>query len=157
MPSFNRKNIRLPGYDYSQIGAYFITICTLNKQNILWEDNNWHPTRPNETPPLSPTGKLVDFAVRNISKIYDYVSVEKYAILPNHVHLLLVISIDDDKPVVPTSVSTIIKQFKGYVTKTSGKHVWQKSFYDRIVRNEQECQTIWEYIDANPLNWAEES
>ncbi len=43
MASFKRKNIRLPGYDYSEIGAYFITICTLNKQNIFWEDNDWRP------------------------------------------------------------------------------------------------------------------
>lgn len=153
MASFNRKNIRLPGYDYSQIGAYFITICTHNKEKLFWEDNGWRPTQSDDSPPLSKLGRLVDTAVQNISQHYENVSVQKYAILPNHVHLILVISIENENPGPATSISTIIKQFKAYVTKTSGNQIWQKSFYDRIIRNDQECQTIWEYIDANVNNW----
>jgi len=129
MANFNRKNIRLPGYDYSQIGAYFITICTLNKQKIFWENDGWRPIQPNDSPPLSKLGRLVDSAIQSIPKHYDNVSVQIYAILPNHVHLILVFSIDNGNPVPSTSISTIIKQFKAYVTKTSGNQIWQKSFY----------------------------
>jgi len=102
-------------------------------------------------PPI--LGRLVDTAVLNIPKHYANVSVEKYAILPNHIHLIIVILIEDENHVPTTSVSTIIKQFKGYVTKTSGKQVWQKSFYDRIIRNDREYENIWTYIDSNPINW----
>lgn len=153
MASFTRKNIRLPGYDYSQIGAYFTTICTNNKENILWEDTDWRPTQPNDSPHLSKLGWLVDTAVQNISMHYDNVSVQKYAILPNHVHLILVISIENENPGPTPSVSTIIKQLKGYVTKTCGHQIWQKSFYDRIIRDDHEYQNIWAYIDSNPINW----
>jgi REP element-mobilizing transposase RayT len=153
MASFARKNIRLPGYDYSEIGAYFITMCTHNKENIFWEDNGWRPNQPNDSPPLSKLGRLVDTAVQSIPKHYDHVSVQKYSILPNHIHLILVISIENENSGLIPSVSTIIKQLKGYVTKTSGNQVWQKSFYDRIIRNDQEYQNIWAYIDSNPINW----
>src|SRR3989337_3001475 len=118
MPSFIRKSNRLKDYDYSQSGAYFITICTLNKQKILWEDNGWRPTNQEDLPPLSRIGMCVNDAIRNIPRFYPNVTIEKHSVLPNHLH-----------------------------------KIFQKSFHDRIIRNDQEAQNIEAYIDANPMNW----
>jgi len=94
MPSFIRKSNRLKDYDYSQSGAYFITICTLNKQKILWEDNGWRPTNQEDLPPLSRIGMCVNDAIRNIPRFYPNVTIEKHSVLPNHLHMILVIWVD---------------------------------------------------------------
>lgn len=179
-----RKEYRLKNYDYSQNGAYFITICTKNRQHILWEDtcrgahcateNDLHcatenmsdnvqdnrNNRNNNEPiyRLSEYGLIIDGAIKNIQKFYSCVSVDKYVIMPNHIHLILAICNDEANLVngralhAPT-IATIINQMKGYVTKQIGFTIWQKLYYDHIIRNDREYDFIWEYIDGNPLKW----
>lgn len=94
-----RKINRLTEYDYAQNGAYFITICTHERQRILWENDTFTEAenvgasiaRPQHPPALSKAGKVVEQCIWEIPKQYPHISLEKYAIMPNHVHLLLLI------------------------------------------------------------------
>ncbi|MBB6214042.1 REP element-mobilizing transposase RayT [Anaerosolibacter carboniphilus] len=149
-----RKNVRLKNYDYSQAGYYFITICVKDKRCMLWEDNVEAPSgRPN----LSNIGTIVAAGIENITRIYENVMIDKYAIMPNHIHMIIVLRGKEDRRAMhaPT-ISRIINQFKGFVTKQIGYSIWQKLFYDHVIRNEQEYQNICPYIETNPLKWMED-
>jgi REP element-mobilizing transposase RayT len=160
-----RKNIRLTDYDYSQNGAYFITICVKGGHEIFWKPQSNVGAIINR-PQLSDAGKNVDVAIENISRIYEYVVVDKYIIMPNHIHMIIVIQNNDLGQdvegygrllIAPTkSLSIIIKQLKSEVTKQVGYSIWQRSFYDHIIRNENEYLKIWQYIDENPMKWEED-
>ncbi len=155
-----RKNIRLKEYDYSQNGAYFITICIIDKKCLLWTNNVRECIA---RPKLSDIGRVIDIAIKNIQQKYKSVCVDKYVIMPNHVHMILILKSNDGHALstcgrtmrAPT-VSNIINQMKGYVSKQVGSPVWQKLFYDHIIRNEAEYKKIWEYIDTNQLKWHED-
>jgi len=100
---------------------------------------------------LSKTGQIVNDGINNIEAIYKTICVDKYVIMPNHIHMILVIK-NGRTMRVPT-ISNVISQLKGYIAKQAGHPNWQKSFYDHIIRNETDHQTIWEYIENNPLKW----
>ena len=182
-----RKNIRLQGYDYSQNGAYFITVCIKDRHNLLWEANDVHrvsivganivrpPSPANQSTKLSLIGNIVNNAIENIPEIYMNVRINKYIIMPNHIHMILCVNesraigeqcsplrIDDIahkhivRPENNPTVSRLIKHFKGFVTKQVGYSIWQKSFHDHIIRNEKEYLDIWQYIDENMINWKDD-
>ncbi len=150
-----RKPNRLKNYDYSSVGAYFITICTINRRNYFWKDvtktvgaSNGRPIKER----LTEYGKIVDLSINNISKIYPAVNLERYVIMPNHIHLLLRICPDEyGRPMVAPTIANVIKQMKGYATKKMGKSIWQKLYHDRIVRNKDEYDKIAKYIYENPV------
>ncbi len=157
-----RKGNRLTDYDYSRNGAYFITICTQGRQQILWESDTFTEddnvgasiARPQRAPTLSKTGKVVEQCIWEIPAHYPHISVEKYAVMPNHIHLLLLIQRKQDgRPMVAPTVSTVMQQFKGIVSKQLSRPIWQKSFHDHIVRTEHGYAQIWQYIDTNPQLW----
>ena len=164
----HRKQARLREYDYSAPGAYFVTICTHDRRNLFWNiggsSNNAVGaaiSRPqNETAcpfPLSVEGEIVRSAIRNMEEIYPAVSIEKYVIMPNHIHLLLRINTDKNgRLIAAPTLSTAIGQMKRRASKEAGKSLWQKSFHDHVVRNERDWREIWEYIDANPARWTED-
>ena len=88
---------------------------------------------------------------------YPAISVDHYAVMPNHIHLLLQIQTDSNgRPMVAPTISTVVQQFKGVVTKQIGQSVWQKLFYDHVIRNQQDYDEIWKYIDNNPAKWKED-
>ncbi len=152
-----RKPNRLKEYDYSQPGAYFVTICTDKRRCLLGDVVGVGETIG--LPPcveLSDYGKTVDDAINNVCKYYPTVTVDKYVIMPNHIHLLLQIHAYNGRAMLAPTVSTIIAQMKGYVTKRTSVSIWQKSFYDHIIRNEKDYLEIWEYIDSNPAKWEED-
>ncbi len=162
-----RKNIRLRDYDYSWDGMYFVTVCVKQKQNLLWDETMYAPRRDAHCASatggatLSEIGTIVETAIRNIAVVYGNVCVDKHIVMPNHIHMILVLS-HEATPVeggramrVPT-VSGIVNQMKGYVTKRVGFSIWQARFHDRIIRSEDEYRKIWEYIDTNPQKWAED-
>ena len=105
--------------------------------------------------PLSRHGIIVDAAIRNIPNHYPEISLDHYVVMPNHVHLLLVIRADpgDPQQTFP-SISRVIQQLKGFITKQIGFSVWQKLYHDHIIRNDREYRKIWEYINCNPAIWA---
>ena len=159
-----RKTNRLPEYDYAQNGAYFITMCTKDRQEILWASNDLETVedvgasipRPYAVAPLSKQGKIVEQCILQIPSHYSAVSIEKYAVMPNHIHLLLLIQNEGSgrAMLAPTAtISQIIQQFKGAVTKDLGYSIWQKSFHDHVIRTQQGFEMIWQYIDTNPQNW----
>ena len=152
----NRKPNRLTEYDYSQPGAYFITICTHNKQMLFWENVGASIARP-EKPQLSFYGNVVQEAILNIPKIYPTISVDNYVVMPNHIHLLLQIHTDDrGRAMLAPTISKVVQQMKGYITTQLGVSVWQKLFHDHVVRGEKDYLEIWNYIEGNPSKWEED-
>ncbi len=157
LPEFPaRKRNRLTGFDYSSPNAYFITICTAHRKNLFWSDVGATIGRPPDLP-LTPAGKMVQTAIAAIPERYPAYVIEHSVIMPNHVHLLLRICGDENgRPMVAPTVSTVVAQLKGVVSKQLGANIWQKSFHDHIVRTPADFQEIWAYIDNNPLQWAED-
>lgn len=159
-----RKNIRLREYDYSEPGAYFITICTKNKEKIFWSGEldvqkfEWklvgeHCVLPHGLP-LSQAGIIVEQALQKWNETYDNVYLSSYIIMPNHLHLMVVIQHGEggSTQCSPT-VSRMVKLFKESVTKQFGEKIWQVSFYDHIIRDKHDYEEISKYIYENPLKW----
>ena len=146
---YQRKRIRLPDYDYSAPGYYFITVCTKNHDQLLGRvDPDGEHTMAHTK--LSRIGLIVQEAIEEIPSHYAAVKIVKQIIMPNHIHLILAISDDEaNRPVL----STIIQQLKRTVTIRAGQPIWQPRYYDHVIRNEQEYQRIWDYIDTNPIKW----
>lgn len=143
-------------YNYSSNGAYFITICTKNKENLLWKNVGANCVRPLDQLPLSKIGIVIENEIYKLNTVYENIKVDKYQIMPNHIHLIIFIYEDSNgRTQFAPTISRIIKQFKGSITKQIGFSIWQKSFYDRIIRNENEYQSVWNYIHNNPLKYLE--
>ena len=162
MEQQKRKPNRLSEYDYSESGYYFVTICAANKQKIFGTIVGANCVRPNAgTAPvgancvcpqikLSNIGLIVQSNIEVLDNTYPSVSVDRYVIMPNHLHLIIKIS---GRPQVAPTVSRAIKQFKGSVTKQVGIPIWQRSFYDHIIRDERDYLRIAEYMENNPARW----
>ena len=153
-----RKPNRLTNYDYSHPGAYFITVCTKDKEQILWKPKSMLPvgeaiSLPQYTVNLSKYGKIVHTAIKNIPQHYPGVHVDRFVVMPNHFHLLLMISRGSGRIISAPTVSNIVGQMKRIVSKQIGKSIWQKSYHDHIIRNEADYLRIWQYIDTNPATW----
>ncbi|MDY2985997.1 MAG: transposase [Peptoniphilus sp.] len=132
-----RKIIRLKNYDYSSDGIYFITICANKRQKIF--GNIDFQNQPSVI--LSKLGEKIDKTLKNISEI------EKYIIMPNHIHFTLVLINSQN------SVPKIVRKLKSDVSRGVNFPVWQRGYYDRIVRDEREYLNVCEYIENNPYNW----
>ena len=148
-----RKHIRIEDYDYSTPGAYFITVCTANREKIFWNSVGADIIRP-QNMPLSPIGKIVEQGILQMADHYENVTVDKYCVMPDHVHLILRIETDiDGRMISAPTVSTVIGSLKRWISKQVGKLIWQKSFYDHAIRNQQDYDEIWEYIENNPITY----
>lgn len=143
-----RKSIRLSHYDYSQYGKYFITLYIKNKQKLLWEQA---PNDYKSNPLLTPLGIIVQKRIDEIPTHYNHIELNCSSVMPNHIHLLL--SLDQLITENRATISQIIQQFKGIVTKECGYPLWQKLYYDHIVRSEDEYKLIYTYITSNPYRW----
>ncbi|MBN2103028.1 hypothetical protein JW835_03205 [bacterium] len=168
-----RRSIRLKGYDYSQDGYYFVTICTYSRLPLFGRIQD-------DSVVLNDGGKIVDVCWRAIPEHYPNVVLDEYVIMPNHVHGILIINnhvgvqnvgVQDFEPlqnthlkmnryqhIIPKSIGSIIRGFKIGVTKSLRqqikiKHVRQRNFYEHIIRNDDELNKIREYINYNPLKW----
>lgn len=151
-----RKPNRLTEYDYSNPNAYFITFCTNNRKNPFWKDVGAVIDRPRNVP-LTNLGKIVCQAIEGIPKHYTAITVDHWVVMPNHIHLLLQIHTDaDGRSMIAPTVSTAVRMMKGVVSKRAGFSVWQKGFYDHIVRSQRDYLDIWNYIEGNPAKWEED-
>ena len=146
-----RKSTRLKGYDYSTPGAYFITICTDNRKCILSNIvvGEGLCALPKHT--LTTIGENVEKSIQYIDNNYDGVAIDKYVIMPNHIHLIVIL--DDSGGRGNPPLQNIIGQLKSYTTKEFGDTLWQRSYHDHIIRGEKDYQKIWEYIDTNVVRW----
>ena len=151
-----RKQNRLTEYDYSTPNAYFITVCTQNRRNLFWKNVGAVIGRP-ENIPLSDLGLVVKQAILDIPKHYAAVTVDHWVVMPNHIHLLLQIHTDaDGRPMTAPTIQWVVNQMKGIVSKKAGFSVWQKGFYDHVVRNQRDYLDILNYIEGNPGKWEED-
>lgn len=139
---------RLIGHDYSDPGYYFVTFGTKDGRHLL-------DTSENQRMILSPTGEMVSNMVKAMPDEYEQLVVDCFAIMPNHVHLLLYLRIDME----PISVSDIVRVIKG---RSAALHrnlthdrtgLWHKGFHDEIVRNDAQLDSVRRYVLENPLRW----
>ena len=127
-----------------------------NKENLLWKNVGANCVRPLDQLPLSKIGIVIENEIYKLNTVYENIKVDKYQIMPNHIHLIIFIYEDSNgRTQFAPTISRIIKQFKGSITQQIGFSIWQKSFYDRIIRNEKEYQSVWNYIHNNPLKYLE--
>ena len=149
-----RKPIRIENYDYSGPGAYFITVCTANREKIFWNGVGADTIRPQNVP-LSTAGEIAGQGILQMAEHYKNVVVDKYCVMPDHIHLILRMESDiDGRMISAPTVSTVVGSMKRWVSRQIGRPIWQKSFYDHGIRNQQDYDEIWEYIENNPLKYA---
>jgi putative transposase len=146
----HRHSIRLQGYDYSQAGAYYVTIVIHDREQILGEIINQEMR-------LNKNGEIVKYAWLDLPKHYRNVKLDAFVIMPNHVHGIIILTDHDGKR---HPLSEIVRAFKSFSARringlrnTQGVPVWQRNYYEHIIRNEQEHERIYNYILSNPLNW----
>ncbi|MDR0490876.1 MAG: hypothetical protein LBH28_06495 [Oscillospiraceae bacterium] len=149
-----RKPNRLKGYDYSRNGAYFVTMCVKDRHEIFGQIvGATVPGRPSME--YSELGKFIDETIMYYIKINTDVIFDRYVIMPNHIHMIIIIrSETGDRGRSP--LQFIVRNLKSYVTKQAGFSLWQKSFHDHIIRNENEYNKIADYIDNNPMLWKDD-
>ena len=140
-----RKRLRIIEYDYSKEGMYFITICIKNGLELLGEIKNINYME------LTQEGIIVKESIKQIEKRYINVEIDEYVIMPNHIHMILAV-----KNKTKVTISRMIKQYKGYVSNKVVYAIWQKSFYEHIIRIEKGYIKIKDYIKNNIRNWKED-
>ncbi|MEE1014146.1 MAG: transposase [Clostridia bacterium] len=149
-------------YGYSTPGAYFITICTHNRKclfsNIV---GAIHELPENK---LTQYGKYVEQIIEILPDRFN-VSIPKYVIMPNHIHLIIEINNNNEKRAIRESPlqhhRAIIDKIAGFLKMNVSKKIhnsynekiWQRSYHDHIIRGEKDYQKIWEYIDTNVVRW----
>ena len=155
---FKRRSLRLPGYNYSWPGAYFVTICTHEKQNLFGNITD-------SSMKLNPYGEIVQLCWKDIPYHYPEVNNETFMVMPNHIHGIIILQDDQRAGLKPAptkryALSEIVRAFKTYSSRginelrnSPGKSVWQRSYYEHIIRSESEYQKIGEYILYNPSKW----
>lgn len=155
-----RKQMRLKGYDYSQQGAYFITMCTNNRQCLFGNIVRCGVPDTLKQMQYSLVGNMVDTVIQNISEKDNNITIDKYIIMPNHIHFILFILSGNGTSRMPSPTNAIIPKFvssiKRFTDKQCSIEIWQRSYHDHIIRNERDYQEIWNYIDENIKKWEED-
>lgn len=154
----HRRSIRLRGYDYSQAGAYFVTVCEVNRECIFGDIVNGE-MRPNQF------GEIVLKWWNELPNYYPPVELDEFVVMPNHMHGNIVITDvgnerDDPAPTEKRTLGQLVGYFKFQITKEINQirdagyaKVLQRDYYEHIIRNEREWNAIAEYIRNNPANW----
>ena len=138
-----------------------MTVCIADKNNLFWDTVGAAISRPQiedeelvPQPPLSTYGRIVEQGIQNIPHCYPSVSVEKYCIMPDHIHMILCFAKDSERQITAPTLSRVVGQMKRWVSKQIGAGIWQKTYFDRVIRNSTEYTEIWRYIHENPLKYA---
>jgi REP element-mobilizing transposase RayT len=170
----HRRSIRLPGYDYASSGVYFVTICAHQKEQLFG-------AIAGDTVTLNPLGQIVDACWYAIPEHFPHAELDAFVVMPNHVHGILAIY---DTPThgakhaspLPTlefdhrphgmqrgSLSAIVASFKSAATRrinslceTPGVRVWQRNYYEHIIRNDAAWNKLRQYIMSNPARWRDD-
>ena len=162
-----RKTVRLQSYDYSSPGTYFVTICTQERKCIL-SDITVGAIHESPAVRLTDAGRCVQSVIVALPERYPSLTLDKYVIMPNHVHLLISIAEERairESPLRQEGKRALLGKAVGYLKMNSSKQihalapdlrVWQRSFHEHIVRGEKDYREIWEYIDSNPAKWSED-
>ena len=145
-----RKPMRMKEYDYAQAGAYHVTICTKDHACVLSRIVGEGLCVLPEVS-LTSIGRCVEESIRFLSAEWDAITVEGYVIMPNHVHLLIRIDRTGGRGGPP--LHEVIRRLKSYTTYRYGRTLWQRSYYDHIIRGQQDYDETLQYIQNNPLRW----
>ena len=154
-----REKNRLENYDYSQNGAYFITLCTHNRQNLFILEGDRVGNDLCVVPPLQ--NEIILKWIKETESKFQNIKFEKYVIMPDHIHFIINIterhagrSLRDIMQFFKTmTTNDYIKNVKNGKLKSFDKKLWQKSYYDHIIRNQDDYNEKWEYIENNPKKW----
>lgn len=165
----HRRSIRLKGYDYSQPDAYFVTVVTRQRECLFGNVVDGVMV-------LNDLGKIADECWRAIPEHFPFVELGAHIIMPNHAHGIITIIDDgrgaamlrpyphpnaDDNPhkinVKPGSLGAIVRSYKSAVSYRINKEhnatgIWQRNYFERIIRNDHEMAKIWDYVETNPLH-----
>jgi putative transposase len=160
-----RRSIRLKDYDYTESGAYFVTICSLNSKCMFGKVLNGEME-------LSEAGRIVESEWLKVKVVRFNVRLDQFIVMPNHFHAILWIegnhkgtascapTIHQFGKILSGSLSAIIRGFKATVTNhlniiynTEGEIIWQRNYHEHVIRNKQSLNKIREYIKNNPLSW----
>jgi REP element-mobilizing transposase RayT len=150
--SIKRKPNRIKNYDYSQHGAYFITICTKDHAPLFGNIVGAAPYRLQ----MTDIGMIVESEISTLNNTYQNVSVDCFIIMPNHVHMIISINDNDRRQDAAPTISRMINQWKRTISIKVGFSPWQKSFHDHVIRNQEDYNRIAEYIEHNPMRWADD-
>ncbi|MBQ9762062.1 MAG: transposase [Oscillospiraceae bacterium] len=140
---YHRKSPRIPGYDYSRENYYFITVCCHENACIFGAVGH-----------LNRAGEIAQEMLCALPTHYTDIGIVKFVVMPNHIHAIITIEGDNQRH----RLDTIVGLYKSGVTREIRKivpdlKVWQRSFHDHIIRNQQQYEKIWTYIDNNPIKW----
>lgn len=168
-----RKPLRLPDYNYGTNGYYFVTICTQKKHYLFamqryasMETNPCVPQPSVGWDPCVPPQRATNIAekwIQRISNKFPNCHIDKYVIMPNHIHMIVVINraVGHVGPTLPDIIqwyktmvtNEYIRDVKAGYLPPFDKKIWQRSYYDHVIRNESDYLTIWQYVDTNPIKW----
>ena len=147
----------MANYDYSSHGAYFVTICTEKKEKLLSDIVGDGFPVPKEA------GRIAAEWIERIPEKYSKATVANYVVMPNHIHILLLLDCTGGTGNPSPTLGNIIGWYKYNATKqindtfgTPGKRIFQRSYHDHVIRGEKDYQKIWNYIEGNPMKWAED-
>ena len=152
-----RDTIRYPGHDYSQPGAYFITLCTQGRRQLFGyvDDHGMHP---------NDVAAMVEATWRSLPQRFPGIALDGMIIMPDHLHGVLFLGADPDIEAKPP-LGDVVSYFKGQSTiryfdevrrgvwPRVDRRLWQQKYFDRIVRSERELERIRWYIESNPARW----
>lgn len=152
-----RKPTRLKGYRYDRPGSYFITICVQDRRPILSKIIVGEGLAPPAVC-LTATGRLAEEQLEQLPIRFPAVTIDKYVIMPNHIHLILTLQAGTGGASPSPTVTQVVGTFKSMTTRLceGESKLFQRSFYDHVIRNDMDYQEIWTYIDQNPAKWAED-
>lgn len=183
---YHRRSIRLPEYDYSQAGAYYVTIVAWRRECLFGEVVNGEMK-------LNRYGEIVQWEWLELPKRFQFIELGAFVIMPNHAHGILIfrpivgatrqgltVTRAGETPLLPTntdgidgsplprgpkpmSLGAVISQFKPRVTKRlwkfpslNGTPIWQRNYHEHVIRNERDLQNTTNYIESNPMMWGED-
>lgn len=159
-PMYRRNSLRYPGYDYSQAGAYFLTINTHQNQCLFGAVNGNEVT-------LSPSGQRVRYAWAGLEKRFPGIMIDEFIVMPNHLHGVIFLGANPAVPQTGLTPGLLVNSFKNTVSAAWRKGVqedgwpryqgklWHRDYFERIIRNDAELVAIREYIIGNPARWSE--
>ncbi len=145
MAYYSRKSPRIPGFDYSNVNYYYITICTREKKWIFGAPGK-----------LNRLGRIAWQDMMDISNHYGNVVVDIFNVLPNHIHAVIILNENGS-----ANINQIVAGFKSGVSRKIHKlypdlELWQRSYYDEVIRNQSVYEKIWTYVRYNAEKWDED-
>jgi REP-associated tyrosine transposase len=143
-----RHSLRLKGYDYSRAGAYFITVCT-HRRVPLFGDVIEANVRLNDI------GAIVNQSWVNLPNHYPEIELDAFIVMPNHVHGIIILS---DEPDTRHGIPEIVRGFKTLANehRRAGAALWQRGYYEHVIRDERALNRIRAYITNNPVRWTDD-